>query len=238
MSANMNEISEVLRTGLSLTEPPVQITYLQEEPVGLAEYAGEVPSGCTYWGAGVEKAFYARLADHFNCEIGAFVMGVQPEGELKERLFGTIGKMEDEGYLAKGEANSIPHLKAAPPFVCYGPLGSLPFRPDVVVMFVAPDAAMLGLEGASFGKAHPFPVPVTGRPACSIIPYILQEVQPVAVSFGCTGFRTYVDNAKGKVLMAVRGDSIEEFSNSIVKIASANRLVSEENIERRRRIEV
>lgn len=234
----MNEISEILRSGLLLSEPPVQITYLQEEPSGLAEYAGVVPSGCTYWGAGVEKAFYARLADHFNCEIGAFVMGVKPEGELKERLFGTIGKMEEDGYLAKGEASSIPHLKVPPRFVCYGPLGSLPFRPDVVVMFVGPDTAMLGLEGASFGQAHPFPVPVTGRPACSIIPYILQGDQPVAVSFGCTGFRTYVDNAKGKVLMAVRGDSIEEFSNSIVKIASANKLVSEENIERRRRIEV
>ncbi len=233
MKSDLNEIAAQLKTDLSLSEPPVQISYTAEEPTAIAKYAGEVPSGCTYWGAGTAGTFYARLSDHLNCEIGAFVMGVQPDGELKERLFGTVGQMESEGYLAPGEAMSIPRLKNPPAFVCYGPLGTLPYRPDVVVMFVTPSSAMIALETASEGKAHPLDMPVTGRPACSIIPYVINGNAPVALSFGCTGFRTYVDLSEGKVMLAVRGDKLEEFAQRMKKIVSANLAVRLENTRRR-----
>lgn len=236
MAMDTGEIAELLRTGLSLSESPVQISYLKEEPVGIEDYAGEVPSGCTYWGVGTSRPFYARLSGHLNCEIGAFVMGLTPKGALKEKLSNTIGWMEDEGYLAKGEASSIPRLAEAPAFVCYGPLGSVKYRPDVVIMFLEPQAAMLALESAGQGGAHPFHVPVTGRPACSIIPHILNGGEDIAISFGCAGFRTYVDKAAGKVLLAVRGEGLERFSSNLRRTLKANEAVSQENEERKRSI--
>lgn len=237
MSEEMAEISRLLKAGLGLSESPVQITYTDAEPSAIAELTDAVPSGCTYWGIGADRPFYARLEGHLNCEIGAFVMGVAPEGELKDRLFGTVGWMEGEGYLAQGEAMSIPRRGSAAKFVCYGPLGSLPLRPDVVVMFTDPSAAMVALEGASYGKAHPFSVPVTGRPACAIIPYLMNGSDKVAMSMGCTGFRTYVDLAKGKILFAIRGDGLEEYANTLRKVVAANRSVLEEDANRKSRFE-
>lgn len=236
MPMNMGEISDLLRSALALTEPPVQISYLEEEPKDIVSYAGIVPSGCTYWAAGTGGAFYAKIADHYNCEIGAYVLGTKPEGELGSRLIETVGWMEKEGYLEVGEAFSLPRFETAPRFVCYGPLGSMRYKPDAVVMFVEPSAAMLCLESAEKGGAHPFHVPVTGRPACSIIPHILNNKEEVGISFGCSGFRTYVDNAKGKVLFAVRGDGLHDFADRLSRIARANRLVEIRNLERKKEI--
>lgn len=237
MPRNFGEIRDMLVSGLGLSVPPVQITYLQEEPAGVAAYAGEVPSGCTFWGAGVSGAFYAKLDAHYNCEIGAFVMGVRPEGELGRKLGETIGWMEGEGYLEKDEAARIPHLEQAPSFVCYGPLGSLPYPPDVVIMFLEPEQAMVALEGAGMGGAHPFAVPLTGRPACSVIPFIMQGKENAALSLGCTGFRTYVDISKGKVLLAIRGSWLHEFSTRMQVASHANSAVLTEDIERKRKFD-
>ena len=236
MTMTMGEISELLRSTLGLTEPPVQISYLDEEPKDIASYAGTVPSGCTYWSAGTVGAFYARLADHFNCEIGAYVLGTKPEGELGGRLMETVGLMEKEGYLAKGEAFSIPRFETAPRFVCYGPLGSMRYAPDAVVMFVEPSAAMLCLESAEKGGAHPYHVPVTGRPTCSLIPHLLNNGENAGMSFGCSGFRTFVENAKGKVLFAVRGKSLHDFADRLKRTAGANRLTELRNLEKKKEI--
>jgi len=234
MRSAMAELSVNLKSDLKLESAPIQISYLKTEPQGVERYAGSVPASCSFWGIGREREIYATISAHENCEIGAFVLGVKPAAELGTRLTDTLGWMEEKGYLGKGEAARIPHNSSAPEFVYYGPLGKRDIDPTAVVMFCSPSGAMIALEAASLHSSHPFDVPLTGRPACSVIPFVLNGGAPVAMSMGCSGFRTYVDAAAGNVLIAVRGDSIAEFASSVGKVAGVNREVSELDSERKK----
>ncbi|MBX8636570.1 MAG: DUF169 domain-containing protein [Thermoplasmata archaeon] len=234
MEDDLTELSENLKRDLKLESAPVQISYLNAEPLGIERYPHSVPAGCSFWGIGTQKEIYAPLSAHENCEIGAFVLGIRPSGELGSRLSETLGWMEEKGYLGKGEAAKIPHNSSAPEFVYYGPLGKRDIDPTAVVMFCRPSGAMIALEAASLYGAHPFNVPLTGRPACSVIPFVLSGRAPVAVSMGCSGFRTYVDAAAGNMLIAVRGDIIAEFASSVAKVAAVNVEVCELDAERKK----
>ncbi len=160
-------------------------------------------------------------------------MGVRLEGELGRKPGETIGWMEGRRYLERDEAARIPHLEQAPSFVCRGLLRSLPYPPDVVIMFLEPEQATVALEGAGMGGVRPFGVPLTGRPACSVIPFIMQGKENAALSFGCTGFRTCVDISKGKFLLAISGSWLHEFSSRMQAAAHASSAVLTEDIERR-----
>ena len=127
MVANYRKIAEQLTNELGLTMPPVQITYLEERPSGIPEHPGGVPSVCTFFAYGTRSPFYAGLPKHEDCEIGAFVLGIPPQGPAGARLMDTIGTMQRERYLNPGEEAKVPHNASPPRYVAYGPLGSLPF---------------------------------------------------------------------------------------------------------------
>ncbi len=152
MTEELRTISEQLTRQLGLDRPPVQVSYLDAPPHGVPEHPGGVPSVCTFFAFGAEKPFYAGLEKHADCEIGAFVLGIPPGGELGPRLMATIGAMQKEGYLNPGEEAKVPHNATAPRFVAYGPLGSLPMPPTNVLLFVKPQGAMLAVEAAGAGE--------------------------------------------------------------------------------------
>lgn len=230
---NHANIATQLSKDLELDTPPVHISYLEAPPTGVKEHPGNVPSGCTFWAEGRTSSFFAPLAQHESCEIGAFVMGVPPEGDVGKRLMETVGMMEKIDYLGKGEAFGIPHSPKAPKFVHYGPLSEATRTPTVAVLFATPANAMVALEAASKGKAQPFDVPVTGRPACAVVPVVLSGKSPVAMSMGCAGFRQFTEVGKDKVLIAVRGDHLESFANDVHKLKDANKMVDAEMARRK-----
>jgi uncharacterized protein (DUF169 family) len=229
----LSEISKQLTADLELDTPPVHISYLEAAPAGVKQHPGGVPSACTFWADGRTSSFFAPLKDHEACEIGAFVMGVPPEGDVGHRLMETIGMFEKIEYVGKGEAFGIPHNAQAPKFVHYGPLAEATRTPTVAVIFASPANAMVALEAASQGKAHPFDVPVTGRPACSVVPTVLSGKSPVAMSLGCAGFRQFTEVGKDKVLIAVRGDHLEQFAHELHKLREANQMVDREMARRK-----
>lgn len=230
---NYRSVATQLQKDLELETPPVHISYLERAPTGVKEHPGGVPSACTFWADGRTDSFYAPLAKHEACEIGAFVMGVPPEGDVGKRLMDTIGMFEKIEYVGKGEAFGIPHNPKAPKFVHYGPLADAGAPPTVTLLFANPANAMVALEAASQGKAHPFDVPVTGRPACSVVPVVLNGKAPVAMSLGCAGFRQFTEVGKDKVLIAVRGDRLEKFAADVHKIREANQMVDGEMARRK-----
>jgi uncharacterized protein (DUF169 family) len=223
---NLQEISRQLTADLGLTSPPVQISYLDHPPTGVKEHPGGAPSVCTFFAEGQKAPFFANMKAHDACEIGAFVLGIAPVGELGPRLMGTIGQMQKEGYLHPGEEAKVPHNQQAPAFVAYGPLGSLPMPPTNVLMFAKPTSAMLALEAA------PGPAPMNGRPMCAIVP-ILNQGSPVAVSMGCTGSRIYTQMGDDRMVVGVRGDHLEQFAADVRKIKAANDWVDKEDTRRR-----
>ncbi|MCI4335612.1 MAG: DUF169 domain-containing protein [Thermoplasmata archaeon] len=226
MTESMRAIAEQLANDLELTSPPVQISYLDAAPAGVPEHPTGVPSVCTFFAEGRTHAFYAGVRSHEDCEVGAFVLGIAPEGELGQRLMATVGMMQREGYLAPGEEGKIPRNAAAPKFVAYGPLGQLPMPPTNVLLFATPKSAMLALEAAHG------PVPMNGRPMCAIVPTLNQGAK-VAVSMGCIGSRVFTQMADGQLLVGVRGDHLAEFARSVHALRHANDLVGAEDTRRK-----
>ncbi len=224
-------MADELSRYLELDTPPVQISYLDASPAGVPAHPGGVPSVCTFFAYGTQSAFVAPTAQHEDCEIGAFVLGIPPKGEPGSRLMGTIGSMQKEGYLNPGEEARVPHNAEAPRFVAYGPLGSLPFPPTGVLIFARPTAAMLVAEAAESG-ADAQPVPMLSRPMCSIMP-VLNAGTPVAISLGCAGSRIYTDLGIDKMIVGIRGDQLEGFVERLGRIVRANRWVAQEDSARK-----
>ncbi len=225
-NTNLHQLSDQLTRDLNLTGPPIQISYLEHAPAGVTAHPGGAPSVCTFFAEGQRSPFYVDLKGHEACEIGAFVLGIAPAGELGGRLMATIGAMQKEGYLQAGEEAKVPHNASAPAFVAYGPLGSLPMPPTDVLLLATPASAMLALE------ASPQPAPMNGRPMCAIVP-ILNQGAPVAVSLGCTGSRIYTQMGDDRLVVGVRGDYLERFAADVRKIRAANAWVDGEDSRRR-----
>jgi uncharacterized protein (DUF169 family) len=226
MAHHLEQVAAQLTHDLGLTRPPVQVSYLDAPPQGVTEHPGGVPSVCSFFAEGASRPFYAGVDAHDACEIGAFVLGMKPEGELGQRLMGTVGMMQKEGYLAPGEETKIPRNLVAPKYVAYGPLGTVPAAPTTVLMFGTARSAMLAVEAAGGN------VPMNGRPMCAINP-ILNQGAPVAISFGCIGSRVFTQMGDGEVIVGVRGDHLESFAASVRKIRRANELVGAEDVRRR-----
>ena len=231
MSDHLKEISAQLTRDLNLDLPPVQVSYLDAPPAGVPEHPGGVPSVCTFFAQGTEKAFYAGLPQHEDCEIGAYVMGIPPEGSNGQRLMETIGTMQKEGYLNPGEEANVPHNARAPRYVAYGPLGSLPSPPTGVLLFARPGSAMLAVEAAQSGAGAPA-VPFNGRPMCAIMP-IMNAGAPVAASLGCTGSRIYTEMGNDRMVVGIRGDHLDEFARKLSTIVKANQWVHTEDSRRK-----
>jgi uncharacterized protein (DUF169 family) len=226
MTADLRSIARELTADLELDRPPVQISYLEAPPAGVEEHPGGVPSVCTFFAEGQTRAFYAALPEHEACEIGAFVLGVNPEGELGARLMSTVGMMQKEGYLAPGEEAQIPRNPTAPKYVAYGPLGSLPTPPTSVLIFARPRSVMFAMEAAG-GT-----IPMNGRPMCAVVP-TLNLGAPVAASIGCIGSRVYTQMGDDRMVVGVRGDHLEKFAATVHRIRRANATVGAENTHRR-----
>jgi uncharacterized protein (DUF169 family) len=231
MTEHLKAIAAQLTEDLNLDRPPVQVSYLESPPAGVPEHPGGVPSVCSFFAEGTEKAFYAGLPKHEDCEIGAFVLGIPPEGAVGSRLMGTIGTMQQEGYLNPGEEAHVPHNATPPNYVAYGPLGSLPMPPTSVLLFARPESAMLAVETAGAG-VDAKPVPMNGRPMCAIMP-IMNQGAPVAVSLGCTGSRIYTEMGENRMVVGIRGDHLDQFARKLSGIVRANRWVRAEDTRRK-----
>lgn len=231
MTNELQSAADKLSHLLELDTPPVQVTYLDAPPTGVPTHPGGVPSVCTFFAYGAQSSFVAPTVQHEDCEIGAFVLGIPPKGELGSRLMSTIGSMQKEGYLNPGEEAHVPHNAEAPKFVAYGPLGTLPFPPTGVLLFARPTAAMLVAEAAESGPDAP-KVPMLSRPMCSIMP-VLNGGAPVAISLGCTGSRIYTDLGIDKMVVGIRGDQLDQFVEKLGRIVHANRWVAQEDSARK-----
>ncbi|MHB1866286.1 MAG: DUF169 domain-containing protein [Thermoplasmata archaeon] len=231
-SPSWSETQSTLTEALELESVPMQLRYEDRPPAGVPTRREAAPSVCTFFADGRSRSFYADRSAHEQCEIGAYVMGIPLEGALGGRLSETVGWMESIGYLAPGEAARIPHQTTAPAGVSYGPLGASTSTPTAVLLFVAPKALMWVYEAYRRAWPQAAPIPVLGRPMCSIVP-VLTAGAPLVVSTGCAGSRVYTQMKDSELLVGLRGDAVGPFVEALRTIRSANRDVTREN-ERRR----
>ena len=82
-----SEAADGLTEALSLTTPPIAITFSQTTPDGVSPFdapmpeptpdgrTGRVPAGCVFWTKALDRTFSTVAADHGNCSVGSLTHG-------------------------------------------------------------------------------------------------------------------------------------------------------------------
>ena len=214
-------VAERLTSALMLDTPPVGLTFTNEPPAGVPVSDRVVPSSCSFWRHAENGVFYAPAEAHFNCPVGAMVMGFEMPSEVQEQLGGLVGNMAECSYLDPAEAARIPTVSPAAKGIVYGPLADLPVAPDAVLMWLTPWQAMFFNEAAGAANWTQGPPLMTGRPACAAIPNGVSGNSP-SMSLGCAGMRTFTDIANDKMLAVIPGQLAESFTGALEQTRAAN----------------
>jgi uncharacterized protein (DUF169 family) len=220
-----------LHDTLSLQRRPVAVTFRETPPVGVAKFAGTVPSGCSFWRvAAGGQTFYTVPSDHYNCAIGSHTHNIPLPPERAKELDETLSFMTGVGYVRMEEVPGIPRLPQTPGVVIYAPLADTPVDPDVVLVAGRPGQLMLLLE-AALRAGVGSQVPFLGRPTCMALPAALAH--GVIASTGCIGNRVYTDLGEDELYVAVPGRDLARVADEAQTIAAANAKLSEYHRGRR-----
>ncbi|HXM54403.1 MAG TPA: DUF169 domain-containing protein [Candidatus Dormibacteraeota bacterium] len=213
-----NELTQLL----GLTSAPIGVAFVSARPDGVAEFAGAVPSSCSFWRQAERGVFYAPAEAHYNCAVGAMTMGFALPPAVQQSMSDVVQLMCSCGYMDADEPARMPSIPGTPQGVVYGPLADLPVPPDLVVMWLTPRQAMLFDEAAGDVRWGDQPgMRVLGRPACSSLPIAVQSSRPT-LSMGCLGMRTFTEVSDDRMLAVVPAAAIDGFVSRLQATAAAN----------------
>jgi len=214
--------AEEITSLLQLESPPVALTFVNEAPAGIAKTADVSPATCGFWRLAENGVFYADAAQHFNCQVGAMVMGFDLPSQVMEEIGGLVDAMCGCSYLSPDEGDKIPSVGGGHAGVLYGPLAEFPEPPSAVVLWLSAKQAMIFNEAAGASSwAAAAPPRVSGRPACAALPLAVQGERP-ALSFGCMGMRTFTEVADDRMLAVVPGEQLPAFVEALRSTVDAN----------------
>ena len=193
---NFHESENKFQRALQMKRRPVAVTFLDQIPIGIAAFAGTMPSGCSFWRLAADgAAFYTVPADHFNCAVGSYTHNIPLSPEREKETEQTLGLMFQVGYIKPEEVPGIPRLAKTPAAILYSPLGTttvdLKNSASAVLFALRPSAAML-LNEAAIRAGAGGATPAMGRPTCMGLP--LRSYRGTQMSLGCIGNRTYTSD--------------------------------------------
>lgn len=228
-------IAGALTEALSLSRPPISISFADQIPASVPIFSGTVPAGCRFWQEAADRVFATVAQDHELCAIGVYTHNLESSLAQQKDLGDALKVFADLGYVRQADLPFIPVLNRNVKAIIYGPLGAVPVAPDVILLFVRADQTLILSEAAQqLENAMP---PAMGRPACAVVSQAYNTGR-TAVSAGCCGARAYLDVLKPEVaLFAVPGSILEAFTNRVVELARANRVLTAFHTLRRSEIE-
>jgi len=204
----------------------IGIAFVDSPPEGVP-HAAAAPAGCGFWKqAAAGSVFYTDAADHAGCPIGLMTMGFPLSADQEKEAMGLVGQMEGLGYLAPGEAGSLPMLPGPSACIVYGPLEDLPADPDTVLVLASSEQMMVLGEATEAFHLGGSGLPLHGRPACSVIPRAASTGAPAA-SLGCAGMRTFTAVEPGTLLFAINGADFPALADRVAALAGANAAMRE-----------
>jgi uncharacterized protein (DUF169 family) len=217
----MRDAARKVEDALGLEAKVIGIAFVDSPPDGVPR-AATAPTGCGYWKqAAAGSVFYTEAADHSGCPIGLMTMGFPLSGEQEKEAMGLVGQMEGLGYLAPGEAGSLPMTPGPTDCIVYGPLEDLPVAPDTVLVLASSEQMMVLGEATDAFHLGASGLPLHGRPACSVIPRSASTGAPAA-SLGCAGMRTFTAVEPGTLLFAINGSDFPVLADRVAALAEAN----------------
>jgi uncharacterized protein (DUF169 family) len=210
---------------------PVAVLFREAPPPGVRQFAGQQPSGCSFWRLAAEGGrFYTVSADHANCAVGSYTHNVPLPPERARDLEETLGFMVGLGYVRMDEVPGISRLPETPGVVIYAPLGDTPAEPDVVLVAGRPGRLMLLHEAAARAGVTP-EVPLLGRPTCMALPAALAG--GVAMSLGCIGNRVYTGLEEDELYVVLPGRDLPRAVEELATIVRANATLADYHAQRR-----
>jgi uncharacterized protein (DUF169 family) len=210
VNLSYKELSEKLIKLLELDFSPISIHILKKEPKDL-ERTNKTNAVCGFWGISEKNSFYALASDHFDCSIGAEVVGfILDEGRKRSRdkiysmmvEFGIMSKKALVNWKRK-----MPKLKQGlTKAIFYEPLALSHKNPDVVIFKCKPFQAML-LASALGKKSGKETLVLSNFPGCCIIP-IAYKSKEIVMSLACDGSRKLMPIKPEELLVAIPGKRI------------------------------
>jgi uncharacterized protein (DUF169 family) len=235
MTTSAASIAGALTDALSLSRPPISVSFADEIPAGVPIFSGTVPAGCRFWQEATERVFATVAQDHELCAIGVYTHNLDSTPAQQKDLGDALKVFADLGYVRPADLPFIPVLNRKAKAVIYGPLGAVLVAPDVVLLFVRADQTLI-LSEASQQLENAMP-PAMGRPACGVVSQAYNTGR-TAMSGGCCGARAYLDVLNPEVaLFAVPGSILEAFTDRVVELAKANAILAAFHTRRRSDIE-
>jgi uncharacterized protein (DUF169 family) len=215
------ELTAILRLGA----PPIGIAFADSAPQGVRSLDRAEPSPCTFWRRAEAGQFFASAEHHFNCPVGAMVMGFSLPESVQQNLGAVVGNMMQCGYIGANEPAHIPTMRTGTTGIVYGPLQALGVEPNLILAWVTPRQAMLWSEASgacSWDTAsNGHPEKLLGRPGCAALPVATNSRRPT-LSLGCAGMRTFTE-MNDHLLGVVPGSAAGDFVAALRKFADANR---------------
>jgi uncharacterized protein (DUF169 family) len=233
---NYQKLANDLMTCLELSLPPIAVSFCDVVPASVGSFDGVVPAGCVFWQEAATRTFATSTKDHELCAIGIHTHNMsQPSVAHPAELQEALQAMRGLNYVRQEEVAAIPVLQRAVKHVIYGPLADFPVAPEVVLLFAHSQQGLIISEAAArVDKGMP---PAMGRPACAIIPQVLNH-GTAALSLGCCGARAYIDALTDSVaLWAFPAHKLEQYCEQIRLLANANKTLTAFHQHRREDVE-
>ena len=216
------DLSNLFQNQLGVTDPPVAMAFVDEPPPGVPRTLSVVPSACAFWRQAEQSTFYAAAEDHFNCPLGAMVMGLSLGEPQMAQLQEEVGMMCGISYVREEEVPNVPKISRASAGIVYGPLSGFPVEPDAVLLWCTPAQAMKMSECCGLINWAASPTGMFGRPGCAAVPIALALASP-SQSFGCVGMRINTGVDDSKLLMVIPREMLATASASLPRMSDIHR---------------
>lgn len=228
-STPWKELADRLAGTLHLTTPPIAITFSDGPPSGVAAFdapmaepapdgrTGRVPAGCVFWVHATARAFTTVAADHGNCSVGSFTHGLKTADEVAGN--GDVAALVSSGWAPETLLSVLPAVTGSPSNVTYGPVGSYPGDPDVVMI------RLNGKQLMVLSDAEP-DLMIEGKPQCHIIA-LARERQAVAASVGCMLSRVRTGMPSTEMTCAIPGGRLAELVERLERTNSVDSVVAQ-----------
>jgi uncharacterized protein (DUF169 family) len=218
-------IAQTIMDSLNLRVPPVAVCLTNEPPPNVPASIEAAAAGCVFWERGAQGAFVTSPKDHESCAIGMYThhMPLSTSGQQQD-LNDCLKVFGDLSYVRPEDVPGIPVLQAEAKYVVYAPLATTPLPPSAVLLFANSRQSLAITEAVQ--QVEPGVPPALGRPACAVIPQVVNSGRP-ALSLGCCGARAYLDVlTEDFALWALPGARIGEYAERIKVLADANNLLT------------
>lgn len=229
MNPHWTELADRLTTALSLTAPPLAITFSAEPPAGVAPFdepmpepladgrTGRVSAGCVFWMRATERTFSTVAADHGNCSVGSLTHGLKTLDEVAGNS--DVAALVESGWVTIDVVPKIPVVRDRPGAITYGPLEETPIDPDVV--FVRLNAKQLMVLSDAVPGLR-----IEGKPQCHIVA-IANEDAEIAASVGCALSRVRTGMSANEMTCAIPASRLAEVVGAIERNAVADTTVAQ-----------